>query len=339
MNRKNALKYIKLIVFASFVLLLIYYIVVNFEMIRESRLEINWPLFAISLIFYFLYKFVQSNTWYYITRKTDTAISYGKTLEAWFMSQLGRYIPGKVFYYGGRLYYYHKEGVSKTKITYCFIIENALTFIAAAFILLISFPFISLSLFENRLFLWTLALTPLILVLIHPMIFQKIINLLLVRLKRTPIVIQLRYIEMFKFLMMLVANWFLLGLGFCIFILSMSSMTFDFGLFVFLTGGFAFSIVVGMISIFTPSGIGVREGMLVFILKEIMSETTAVILSVTSRVWLTIGDFVLAGLVMIAARIRGANERGSSHETHHPDPVSERRTDAADHAARSSQED
>jgi hypothetical protein len=335
---KNTLKYLKLLVFILFVLLLIYYIAINFEKLKETRVEINWPLFTVSLVIYSLYKFGQANTWYYITRKTGTNISYGKTLEAWFMSQLGRYIPGKVFYYGGRLYYYHKEGVSKTKITYFFIIENVLTFIAAAFILLISFPFISLSLFENKAFWWVLVLTPLFLVFIHPKIFQKSLNILLIKLKRQPFEIQLRYIEMLKFLVMLFANWFLLGLGFCVLILSMSNMKFDLGLFVFLTGGFAFSIVVGMISIFAPSGIGVRESVLVFILKEIMSETMAVIYSVTSRVWLTIGDFIIVGLVLVASKLWGARERGNRYETYHPNPVPERRADTARHAERPSQE-
>src|SRR3990170_7128502 len=56
-----------------------------------------------TLIFAFSY-FIQVWAWYLITLKMEVAIPFGETVESWFYSQLGKYLPGKIWLVLGRFY-------------------------------------------------------------------------------------------------------------------------------------------------------------------------------------------------------------------------------------------
>lgn len=61
---------------------------------------------------------------------------------------------------------------------------------------------------------------------------------------------------------------------------------------------------MGILAIFAPSGLGVREGIIVAGLLLIMSKEDALVVSVVSRLWQTIPELVLVALAFIWSRIR-----------------------------------
>jgi uncharacterized membrane protein YbhN (UPF0104 family) len=70
----------------------------------------------------------------------------------------------------------------------------------------------------------------------------------------------------------------------------------------FLTGALAISSTLGLIAIFAPSGLGVREGALVYILSFMMATPVAVILSILTRIWITLIEIGLIGMVYLIGR-------------------------------------
>ena len=69
-----------------------------------------------TLIYVFAY-FIQIWAWYLITLKLDIALPFWETLKNWFYSQLGKYLPGKVWLLLGRFYFYKSRGKSKKAIS------------------------------------------------------------------------------------------------------------------------------------------------------------------------------------------------------------------------------
>ena len=67
----------------------------------------------------------------------------------------------------------------------------------------------------------------------------------------------------------------------------------------FLTGALAISSTLGLIAIFAPSGLGVREGALVYLLSLMMATPIAVIISVLTRIWMTLIEIGLIGMVYL----------------------------------------
>ncbi len=63
-----------------------------------------------------------------------------------------------------------------------------------------------------------------------------------------------------------------------------------------LAGGYVLAGAVGILAVFVPSGIGVREGVIVLIASNYMPVEQAIVLSLIARLYSTIADVVVAGI-------------------------------------------
>ena len=83
----------------------------------------------------------------------------------------------------------------------------------------------------------------------------------------------------------------------------------------FLTGALAISSTLGLIALFAPSGLGVREGALVYILSFMMATPVTVILSVLTRIWMTLIEIGLIGVVYLLRKFQRREKRKEHGET------------------------
>jgi uncharacterized membrane protein YbhN (UPF0104 family) len=61
----------------------------------------------------------------------------------------------------------------------------------------------------------------------------------------------------------------------------------------FVMGAFTLSWAVGLLVVFAPGGIGVREAMLVVLMEQVMPTGAAVALATLGRVWWILGELFL----------------------------------------------
>ncbi len=298
MTRK-LLNYIKIVFVISVVIFLARFLIKNIEELRALDFRFNYYQLSIAFIFFIIYKFTQGLLWHYITKKNRANIALDKAIISYFYSQLGKFIPGKVFLLGGRLYFYHKEGISNKKTTFCFFIENICTLLGAAFLFLGSLFFIDVPLFrEYR--SQAIFLVFLLVIIIHPRLLQAIINVPLKMLKRETVTLDIKYRDILGFVFLFTINWFIVGMGFYILVNSIYPVGAE-NIF-YISGSFGLAVIIGLLSLFAPSGIGVREGIMIFALKNIMPQTAAVVVSVVARLWMTAGELLLVGVVYLYAR-------------------------------------
>jgi len=126
----------------------------------------------------------------------------------------------------------------------------------------------------------------------HPAIFGRMFNGGLRLLKRPPLQIDLTYRQVLGFVGLYVGLWFLFGLAFFLFARSLTPL----GRIRYLpvTGVYALAWVIGMVSVFAPAGIGVREGVLSVLLAQYLPEPTAIVVALLSRLWVTLAELVCA---------------------------------------------
>ena len=102
--------------------------------------------------------------------------------------------------------------------------------------------------------------------------------------KRTnDVSIPITYPQMIKLVMLFIVNWLIVGTGFYVLIRSIYPIPLSQMLYA--GGVFALSSIIGILAFFAPSGIGVREGIMILGLSFIMPQEYAVIISVVSRLW------------------------------------------------------
>lgn len=113
----------------------------------------------------------------------------------------------------------------------------------------------------------------------------------------------MKYSQMLKVVLLFIANWLIVGIGF--FILTQSIYPdIQMSEMLYCAGIWGVSAIMGILAIFAPSGIGVREGIMIWGLSQIMPLEYAMVISVVSRLWQTIPELVLVALAFIWSRIR-----------------------------------
>jgi len=273
-----------------------------------------YPLILSTLIFAFSY-FIQIWAWYLITVKLGIALSISDTLKSWFYSQLGKYLPGKVWLLLSRFYFYESKGRSKKSVSVALYFEMA-TMIGAAcliFLAVLIFHKEKWSYYSWRQLGWVLPLLLLGFASLHPRVLQKISNWVLVRFKREPLSFSFSYADILWILFVCIISWMVGGVGFYFFVDSVYPVTPDY--IPFLTGALAISSTLGLIALFAPSGLGVREGALVYLLSFMMATPVAVIISVLTRIWMTLVEIGLIGVVYLLRQLQKREKRKEHGET------------------------
>lgn len=290
---------------------IVWYFVQNWEDFSSTLANVNIGVFILSMLFYFVYKLTLASLWHYITKINGCSIKYEKAVTGYLYSILGKYIPGKVFMLAARLTYYKEENAPLSKVTVCFFIENVCTLLGAAMLFIVSLFFFPNELMEN--YKWiTFLLIAVFFAVIHP----KIINLILKlvgKLFRKNLEIPMKYSQMIKVVLLFIANWLIIGTGF--FILAKSICpALGLSQLLYCAGIWGVSAIIGILAIFAPSGLGVREGIIVAGLMLIMPQNEAVVISVVSRLWQTIPELLLVLGAFIYSRIRKMSSIGTKSE-------------------------
>lgn len=283
------------------VVFIAWYFIRNREDFAAVIADADIGIFLFSMLFYFAYKLTIASLWHYITKINGCAISYDSAVTGYLYSILGKYIPGKVFMLAARLAYYKEEGAPLSKVTVCFFIENICTLLGAAMLFIVSLLFFPNELLSD--YQWiTILLIAAFFAAIHP----RVINLVLKpigKLAKKPLEIPMKYSQMIRVVLLFIANWLIVGVGFYILTRSICPAV-ELNQLLFCAGVWGVSAIIGILAVFAPSGLGVREGIITAGLMLIMPQNEAVVISVLSRLWQTIPELVLVLAAFVYSRIK-----------------------------------
>lgn len=300
-NKDKLLKALKIVFGVLVVVFLAWYFWKNWDEFSEKIMSVNIGIFIVSMLFYFAYKITLASLWHYITKINGCSIKYEKAVTSYLYSILGKYIPGKVFMLAARLTYYKEEEAPLSKVTVCFFIENVCTLLGAAMLFIVSLFFFPNELLENYKWL-TLLLIAAFFVCIHPKIINFVLRLIGKIFKKN-LEIPMKYSQMLKVVLLFIGNWLIVGFGFFILTKSIYPAA-EWSQMLYCAGIWGVSAIMGILAIFAPSGLGVREGIIVAGLMLIMPQSDAMVISVVSRLWQTIPELLLVAMAFVYSRIR-----------------------------------
>jgi uncharacterized membrane protein YbhN (UPF0104 family) len=276
----------------------------NWAQVRGASFTFRPFAFISSTLIYVFAYFIQIGAWYLITLKLGIALSFRETVSSWFYSQSGKYLPGKVWLLLSRFYLYASKGKPKKAISVALYFEIASVVMAAGLIFLASLIFFrEIQAFHTEGWVgWIVLLFSLALIFLHPRVLQKILNWILVLLRKEPITLSISYLDILWILSVSTLSWIVGGIGFYLFVDAIFLVPLSHILF--LAGALAFSSILGLIAIFAPGGLGVREGALVYLLSFMMPGSIAVIISILTRIWMTLIEIGLIGMIYLLDQFR-----------------------------------
>jgi hypothetical protein len=178
------------------------------------------------------------------------------------------------------------------------VIQN-MTGLALAFVVLAGFRSTGLS---ERL-LPFLIVIPLGLVVIQPSVLERLLNWGLRLFRRGPVVIELTAWDLARFAALHLLIWLGYGLAFYLFTKALYPMPWEW--LPVWAGIFAGAWVLGFLSLLAPGGLGVREGVLLYLLGFYLPSHVAIVVTLLSRLWVTAAELMGTALAFGLDGLRG----------------------------------
>ena len=281
------------------IILLIFYFLIktlvsNWNQVKDFDWRFNYYLLTISVALQILTLLWLLKILKWILKKTGSSVSYRRLFKAWFISSLGKYLPGKVWQFLGMIFLLEKEGVPKKNTFSSVVLGQTLSVISG---LLVGALFLGSDLY-SQIFPKNPALMILIIVFFmgilalffYPKLLERIMNFGLRILKKDQILLDFKSKDIFFYFLFYSLAWFSFGLGFTVFVKAFTPASL--GIYPGLTGAFAFSYNIGFLALFAPGGIGVREGILVLLLEAYFPAPVAILISILSRLWVSLVELL-----------------------------------------------
>lgn len=290
-------------------------VIKNWEQVRDFQWNFNPWFLILSFVALGVTLFYMIVLWRGLLMKLGGSVGLPSAIRIFAISSMGRYLPGKVWQIAGMVYLGQKEGVRAETGVWAAVLAQILAVLAG-----ILFFFVSLIVEPQRILLpfmkslgvnnfspyWLLLPVLLVLILIHPRILKGVTNWLLRILKREPLEFNLSYIRLLSFFLLYVLSWFFYGITFYLFVSSIHPIPLT-DWFV-IAGSFAAAYIVGLLALFVPGGLGVREGILALFLAGLVGSGVAVAISFGQRLWFTIIELTFVLIAVIFMRRKNVKE-------------------------------
>ena len=274
------------------------------DQLQAYEWEISIPGLIGSLFFGTVYFLIMALGWALILYnmagiKKVAAFSAVKAMRAWLLTIMSRYLPGNVWHILSRMAFADQLKIGKVQILSSSTMEQGLVVIGAMLIAAVSFPFWPLAAMEKQWilnFVLFLSVFLLSLTVLHPRILCPILRWAGARLNRPELNWDFDYKTIIRFVLIYALAAFTAGLALAAVIAGLGE--FKANNLIFIIGSSALAWVVGYLSFITPSGLGVREGVLTALLVLIYPLPIAIVASLIFRVTSTLGEFTAVVLFL-----------------------------------------
>jgi hypothetical protein len=261
--------------------------------------ELSWPAVVAAVPLAVLAQLAAMAAYRAIMADLDAPLPVAPAGRVYFVSQLGKYLPGTVWGMVALVTLSREYKVlRKTSLAAGLL---ALGFAVATAVLLaaVLLPFGALD--SVRHFWYVGLLIPLTLVGLHPRVVGTVLDAALRRLGRWPMPAHMSYRGTLRVAGWQSLSWLLFGLHAWVLVLGLGGAATPTTLAVSI-GGFALSYGIGPLFVLMPAAAGVRETAIVLTLGTAVGGTTALAVALVSRMVLVVVDFGQAGLWSLGAR-------------------------------------
>lgn len=263
----------------------------NWKQIPFENLQFKYLFLIYSFIAMIITLLLCAIGWKQCIRCFGEEVSFLKANQILALSRAGAYVPGKIWGVLGLVYFAKQEGISGAKIGANVVLETIICLLSGILIAFVSLAFVPLQCIGKFNLFLLLSFIPVCLAL-YPPFFRNIVNLGLKILKQEPIDFTLSYFQLLLLLVIYSVNWFFQGL--CFYFLIKSFYQIPVSMLSVAITSHIISWFVGFISFFSPGGLGIKEGIMSFILKSYLPVSIGITSAILFRIWGLIGMLIFA---------------------------------------------
>lgn len=248
--------------------------------------------------------------WSRVLRHFEHApVRTGLLQRIWFLSNLARYVPGKVFQFIAVAQLSRNAGLSGAVLLTSMLVHTGFALLSAAVVAS-----------------WTLAadvlpalppgavagaVTLAALAAVHPAFLNRLLQLIPRLLKKPVIRWNARWVDGIGLLALSVVSWALYGVAYQMFMASLADVPWR--LLPQMAGVNALSFLIGYVSPL-PGGTGLREVTMTGLLHPYLQPGVAAVMSIASRLWTIAAELLGGGLALLLVRGRPVPAEGAAVE-------------------------
>ncbi|KIR65950.1 lysylphosphatidylglycerol synthase transmembrane domain-containing protein [Micromonospora haikouensis] len=290
---------------------MVWSVVDQWPQVRSTWLGLAWQSVVLSVLAALAGMVANTMAWRAAVRDLEHRVSVPAALRICLVGQLGKYIPGSVWAYVLQVELSRRAGLPRARAFLATLVSLGLGVTAALGLGLLSLPALrdaagggdSTYADSVRVALWIVAvLFPVALVCAVPRVLTALVQLALRVLRRPPLEHRLTWPGVSR-----VVGWSALGyalFGVHLWLLANAQATPGMEGLLRSVGSFAIAMTVGMFAFLSPSGLGVREAVLVAALAPFLEGNggvgAAMGIALASRLIFTIADVLAAGLAALS---------------------------------------
>lgn len=271
----------------------------NWEKIKGYDFIFNYWSLSFSYLIFFVNSVLFGLSWFYILRCLDPDLKINKyqAFKVATYTKLTKYIPGKIWPFVGRVYLGSYYNISKKNLLISSLFQPLISIINGALLGVLLLFLI----FDPKYSLLLMLLFPVIglTILLNPGLFYQILNFVIKRINKKSIKEfhypgkkQLLFIY-FQVLLIQILN------GTAAFFMIRSFTETPWSYWPGIVAMLIVSNVLGLIAAFSPGGLGVREGVLAFLMRLYYPIGLSILISLLARIWLLAGEIGITILVYL----------------------------------------
>ncbi len=280
--------------------------------LRGYSWHIQWGLLLAAFALFALQELSFALIWREILRRLGSSLAILPAERIYLGAEFVRYIPGNVWHVITRVLWAEQRGVPKPMGFASMVVELATKIASAALVFVVTLFFwrdaTALTAHVDRTALVAAAAVgvPLLVVGLHPRLLSTALGKGMRLLKREAVAMPLSYPDVLIVTGMWAASWVVAGVGFYLLVLSVYSGPVPAAALALAIGIYAFGWDIGFLSFLTPSGLGVREIALAFLLTTsglVPDAGLAIVVALLARLLTTASELTcIAGAYLASGR-------------------------------------
>jgi len=287
---------------------LIVHILRNWHSFKAQSWRISWMDLSLAVSLALLRKLISGVQWGLVSRysrENRSFAAFAEDLRVYFISNLATYIPGSVWLVASRIQLNRQRGISVLSTSASMVFEAGLFVWSSCLVGL----YVAAQVFPNRVREVSIAASLLVvfsLLLIHPSVIHMLMGHLKKLMKKDQLFFKATYLDGLILFVVAILVWAAGGASH-FFLARTFYNDLPPNAAVGITSALALAWTIGYLTPIAPSGLGVRDGILVVLFATWMPNPIAVVVALVSRLLLALEDViwaVVALLVLSGERVK-----------------------------------
>lgn len=262
----------------------------------SNLLVFDIPFFIVSSVLLLVHLLLAGFTWDLVTRTAGANLGFRRAFAIHYLSQVGKYIPGKVWAAMGKYGLSRKAGLSPVQVGQGLILETVFIVLGCLVTVIPLMPLVAddAGMGATGGTVLALGLAVLLLAAVHPFFFQRLASVAGRVMKTGGSVRRCSFREMLLLLPVYIGLFTFLGAAFWYLSRAFGlDMPFFPGIFIYPA-----AMGIGYLAVFAPGGLGARELTTVWLIRLVVPDCEPglpELVSLVARLWITAGEVLALG--------------------------------------------